>query len=102
MSLFRGGRQPGLCSLRFAALATYLLQLLSEICLLGLRQLIAIEVPGHVNAEVAGRDALQLDQLLGRDLREAGDPSREIDDRSRAPHEIHGSQQWYVTVVLRL
>ena len=83
MSLFRSGRQPGLCSLRFAALATYLLQLLSEICLLGLRQLIAIEVPGHVNTEVSGRDTLQLDQLLSRNLREAGNPSCEINDRSR-------------------
>ena len=82
MSLFSSGRQPGLCSFRFTALSAHLLDLLSKICLLGLRQLVSVEVPGHVNAEATGRDPLQLDQLLGRDLREAGNPGREVDDSS--------------------
>ena len=65
MPLFSRGRQPGLCSLRFAALLTHLLDLLAEVQLLGLRQLVSVEVPGHVNAEVTGRNPLQFDQLLG-------------------------------------
>ena len=43
MSLFSRGRQRGLCSVRFAALLTHLLELLSEVQLLSLRQLVSVE-----------------------------------------------------------
>ena len=64
MSLFGRRRQPGLCSFRITALLKHLLELLSEVQLLGLRQLVTVEVPGHVDAEVARRNPLQLGQLL--------------------------------------
>ena len=65
MSLFGRRSQPGLCGFRITALLKHLPELLSKVCLLGLRQLVSVEVPGHVNAEVTGRNPLQLDQLLG-------------------------------------
>ena len=50
MSLFSAGRQRGLCIVRFAALLTHLLDLLSEVLPLCLRQLVSVEVPRHVDA----------------------------------------------------
>ena len=88
MSLFSRGRQRGLCSVRFAALLTHLLELLSEVLSLQLRKLVSVEVPRHVDAEVTCRDPLQLDELVRRYLRETGDTVCEIYDSSRAPHEI--------------
>ena len=88
MSLFSRGRQHSLYSFRLAALLAHLLDLLSEVLLLHLRQLVSVEVPGHVDAEVACRDSLQLNQLFNRYLRETCDPGREIYDSSRALHEI--------------
>ena len=58
MSLFSRGRQPGLCSPRITALLKHLFELLSEVQLFGLRQLVAVEVPGHVDAEMSRRDPL--------------------------------------------
>ena len=84
MSLFSRGRQPGLCSLRFAALLTHLLNLLSKVLLLSLRQLVSVEVPRHVDAEVTCRGPPHLRNLVRRDLGEARDPGREVHDCPRA------------------
>ena len=82
MSLFSRGRQPGLRSVRFAALLTHLLELLSEVLSLQLRKLVSVEIPGHVDTEVTCRDPLQLDELVRRYLRETGDTDCEIYDSS--------------------
>ena len=50
MSLFSGGRQRGLCIVRFAALLTHLLDLLSEVLPFQLRKFVSVEVPCHVDA----------------------------------------------------
>ena len=63
MSLFSRGRQHSLYSFRLAALLAHLLDLLSEVLLLHLRQLVSVEVPGHVDAEVPGGYPLQLGEL---------------------------------------
>ena len=89
MSLFSRGRQPGLCSVRLATLLAYLFELLSEILPLQLRQLVSVEIPRHVDAEVACRDPLQLDELFRRYLRKTGDASCKIYESPRAPHEIY-------------
>ena len=47
MSLFSRGRQHSLYSFRLAALLAHLLDLLSEVLLLHLRQLVSVEVPGQ-------------------------------------------------------
>ena len=64
MPLFSRGRQPSLYSFRLAALLTHLLDLLSEVLPLHFRQLVSIEVSGHVDAEVSGGDPLQLNELI--------------------------------------
>ena len=102
MSLFSCGRQPGLCRVGLAALLAHLLELLSDVLFLQFRKLVSVEVPGHVDAEVSGRDPLQLDELFCRYLREAGNPSCEVYDSSRASHEVHRPQQRHISVVLRL
>ena len=89
MSLFGRRSQPGLCSFRITALSKHFLELLSEIQLLGLRQLVAVEVSRHVDTEVSGRDPLELDQLVKRDPCEAPDPAFEVDDRPSAFHEVN-------------
>ena len=92
MSLFGRRSQPGLCSFRITALLKHLLELLSEVQLLGLRQLVTVEVPGHVDAEVSGRYPLELDQLAERYLLEASDPGLKVNDRPGSLHEVHRSQ----------
>ena len=89
LSLFWRRRQPGLCSVRITALLKHLLELLSEVQLLGLRQLVTVEVSGHVDTEMPGRDPLEFDQLAERNLLEASDPSLEVNDRSSSLHEVH-------------
>ena len=58
MSLFGRRSQPGLCGFRITALLKHLLELLSKVQLLGLSQLVAVEVSGHVDAEMSSRDPL--------------------------------------------
>ena len=58
LPLFWRRCQPGLCSVRITALLKHLLELLSEVQLLGLRQLVTVEVSGHVDAEMSCRDPL--------------------------------------------
>ena len=89
MSLFSCGRQPGLCRVRLAALLAHLFELLSEVLLLQLRKLVSVEIPCHVDAEVACRDPLQLGELFRRYLRKTGDASCKIYESPRAPHEIY-------------
>ena len=58
MSLFSCGRQPGLCSVRIAALLAHLLELLSEALPFQLCKLVSIEILGYVNAKVTNGEQL--------------------------------------------
>ena len=64
MPLFSCGRQSGLCSVRLAALLSHLLDLLAEVLPFQLRKFVSVEVPCHVDAEVACRDLFQLNKLF--------------------------------------